>query len=89
MNEVDKSEIKKIMMNRKEENPKEDLETTQKRIEETAKKVAHTTKFKRDKEVKQTPKKVRIREVAAARSTKVIKGMLLKKQARKVWAGHL
>ena len=50
--------------------------------------MALTTKFERDKEVKQTPEKVRTREEAAARCTQAIKRKVLRKQARKAKADH-
>ena len=53
------------------------------------KKVAHTTKFDRDKEVMRTPGEVRMREEAAARCTKLINKRVLRKQARKAEADHL
>ena len=51
--------------------------------------MAHTTKFDIQKEVRQTPEEVKIREVTAARCTKVIKIMVLRKQARKARADHV
>ena len=50
--------------------------------------MALTTKFERDKEVKQTPEKVRTREEAAARCTQAIKRRVLRKQARTARADH-
>ena len=72
----------------KKTDQQEELETT-KSIEEAAKEVAHTTKFDTDKEVRQTPEEVKIREGTAARCTKVIKIMVLRKQARKARADHV
>ena len=57
MNDEAKIEFKKTVMNNKEEDQKEDLETTEENIEEAAKQVAHTTKSERDKEVRRTPEK--------------------------------
>ena len=81
-------EFTKPVMTNKEEDQKEDLETTQESIEEAAKQVTHTTKSERD-EVRRTPEKVRIREEAAARCTKVIKRRVFRKQARNAKADHL
>ena len=79
----------KAVMSKKGEGQEEDLETTQKIIEEVARKVAHTTKADRDQTAKQTPEIVIVREEASARCTKVIGRRVLKKQSRKANADHL
>ena len=65
-----KIEFKKTAMTKRGQDQKEDLETIQKSIEEAAKKVAHTTKSDREKEVRRTLDVVRIRGEVAAKCTK-------------------
>ena len=67
VNDEAKIEFKKTVMNKEEEEQKEDLETMQKNIEEAAKRVAQTTKSERDKETRRAPEKVRIRDGASGK----------------------
>ena len=48
-----------------------------------------TTRKLKEKNIQSTPENVRLREEAAARSTKKIKRKVLKKQARKARAEHM
>ena len=68
------------------EKQEENLGTTQKKIEEAA----HSTENDRHKAMKQTPEnvRVRVREEAAAKCTRVIERRVLQKTARKARADH-
>ena len=74
-------------MTKQEEAQKEDLEMAQRSVEEAAKKVAHTTKSDRLKEVKRT-EEVTAKEGAAARSTRPTEKKVLRKQARNARPDH-
>ena len=65
MHDESKIEFKKTAMTKRGQ------ETIQKSLEEAAKKVAHTMKSDREKEVRRTLDLVRVRGEVAARCTKV------------------
>ena len=88
-NDEAKTELQKAVMDKKRRQARKNLGTIQKDIEEASDKVAHSTKNDRDKNMKETPESVRIREDAAARCTQVSTRNVLKKQARKTKADHL
>ena len=57
-------------------------------IEEAAGRVVHTTKSDRQKDVRETPEEVTVKECAPARSARPIERKVLRKQARKARADH-
>ena len=71
---------------RRSRKARKNLGTTQKKIEEAA----HSTENDRDKTMEQTPEnmRVRVREEAAAKCTRVIERRVLQKKARKARADH-
>ena len=84
-----KTEFKKATMCKKDDDEKEgELETIQRSIEEAAKKIAHTTRAERQKEVMRTPKPVTLKQEAAARCTRPIDRKVLRNQARRARADH-
>ena len=71
----------------KNDSTEDGLAATQKNVESAAGKVAHRTKWHKEKKtIMSTPENVRLREEAAARCTAKIKRMILRKQARKARA---
>ena len=80
---------KKLRCAKKDGDEKEgELDTIQRSIEEAAKKIAHTTRAERQKEVTRTPKLVTLKEEAAARCKRPIERKVLRNQARRARADH-